>query len=232
MSPHLSLPQLDFLPEPPLHEVEVVEDQSPGGGGFLRRMSRLLRLVGDSMERSFVYDEVDRRALDAVVIVPYFNAQSEAGQQETFVVLRSALRPPVALRSASRSPREEPANRSLWELPAGLVEPDEASEEGLLRAAARELFEETGFTVPDAALAELGPSSFPCPSVIAERHFYFRVLVDPNERQSPALDGSALESVGALVAVPLKVALRAARDGRLADAKSELALRRLAEELL
>lgn len=231
MSVFEPLPQLAVLPEPPSHQIEVIEDRSSDGGGFLRRISRLLRVAGDQTERDFTYDEVDRRALDAVVIVPYYRAPSTTRESEIFVVLRSALRPPIALRSQARSPCPEPVNRSLWEFPAGLVEPDEISEAGLVLAAARELFEETGFRASPEALTLLGPSSFPCPGVISERHFFFKVVVDPKAREKPSLDGSPLESIGELVAVPLETALQAAREGRLADAKSELALRRLAEDV-
>jgi ADP-ribose pyrophosphatase len=228
-----AVPQLGELPEPPLHEFVLVEDLSGPPVGFLRRISRRLRVLGQSglAGEAFVYDEVDRRALDAVVVAPYFTAPGPDGASQVFVILRSALRPPVALRTAERSPRPEPSNRALWELPAGLVEPDESSEAGLFAAARRELLEETGFRAEGAALQELGPSCFPCPGVIAERHFYFRAEVKPEEREEPGLDGSPLEAIGALVAVPLGVALAAARAGRLADAKTELCLRRLQESL-
>lgn len=179
----------------------------------------------------FTYDEVDRRALDAVVVVPHFLQRSAEGVPVRHVVLRSAHRPPVMLRDAARSPLVEPDNRALWELPAGLVEPDEASAEGIVRAAQRELLEETGFEVELSELVQLGPSTFPCPGVIAERHFFFHVEVSLERRVEPPLDGSPLEAVGSLVAVPLTVALEAARAGELADAKTELALRRLVETL-
>jgi ADP-ribose pyrophosphatase len=125
----------------------------------------------------------------------------------------------------------EPENRGLWEFPAGLVEEAEQSAEGLRRAAVRELLEETGFAAPAEKLSGLGPSSFPSPGVIGERHFYFQVEVDPREQREPELDGSPLEAAGELIAVPLSVALAACRKGDLADAKSEIALRRLVEQL-
>lgn len=219
------------LPEPSPHELLVLEELSAPESGFLRRVSRRLQVrTGQQVSEPFVYDEIDRRSIDAVVVVPYFR-ESGAEGSTVFVVLRSALRPPVVLRDPARSPIPEPENRSLWEVPAGLVEPEEISLEGLRRAASRELLEEAGFEVPQAALEELGPSSFPCPGVLAERHFYFRAEVRPSQQKAPSLDGSALEEAGELVAVPLEVALRAAREGRLADAKTELALRRLKESL-
>ncbi|HSC89319.1 MAG TPA: NUDIX hydrolase [Polyangiaceae bacterium] len=224
----VELAELAELPEAEHHQFELVDDHSEPKGGYLRRLARVLRVVGatGTAGRTFTYDEVDRRGIDAVVVAPYYR---KTGQ--VWVVLRSAHRPPVVLRDASRSPLPEPENRALWELPAGLVEPEEASPEGLLQAAARELEEETGFAVSVDRLIELGKSAFPCPGVIAERQFYFRVEVTPGERRAPSLDGSPLESIGQLVAVPLSVALEAARQGRLADAKTELGLRRLQEAL-
>ena len=80
------------------------------------------------------------------------------------------MRPPVAFRKPERSPRPsvDPPHGYLWELPAGLVEPSEQSEEGLRHAARREIFEELGFDVALEALSELGPSVFPVPAFIAE----------------------------------------------------------------
>lgn len=223
--------RLSHLPPPPHLRVEVLEDRSPPGGGFLRRLSRVVRLVRSdgSVTRSIVYDEVDREALDAVVVAAHFLAPNEAGDPTRFVVLRSAARPPVMLRDATRSPVRERENRGLWELPAGLVEPDEQSEEGLRAGAARELLEEAGFDVDPSALRPLGPSSYPAPGMVAERHFFFEVEIDPATQKEPLLDGSPLEEEGQLVAVPLVALIAASREGFVEDAKTELALRRLLE---
>ncbi len=222
----------DF-PALPDVELEVLEDLSPPGAGFLRLVRRRYRarLPDGGQSAEFVYDEVDRRAIDAVVIVAHFEAPGASGQPERYVYLRSAVRPPVELRDHRRSPLDEPHPRALWEVPAGLVEEDEQSSEGLVRTAARELAEEAGFEMPLEAFSELGHSTFPCPGVIAERHFFFHVEVDPKTRAEPHLDGSPLEALGVVVAVPLREALRVCRAGGLADAKTELALRRLAEVL-
>lgn len=225
--------RLSSLPAPPHITVEVVRPRDPDEPAFLHYVSRHIRTVdaGGKRSRALIYDEVDRPALDAVVIAAHFRAPV-GREEETFVVLRSAVRPPVSLRPQSRSPLPEPENRGLWELPAGLVEPEESGPDGLRRAAARELFEEAGFDVPPGEFQQLGPSAFPAPGVIAERQFFFHVQVDPQRQQEPVLDGSPLEEVGQLVAIPLRAALKAARSGLLADSKTELALRRLNEELL
>ena len=72
-------------------------------------------------------------------------------------------------------------------------------------------------------------ASFPLPAFIAERHFFFEALVDPNARHEPSLDGSALEHGGAVVALPVAEALERCRTGEFQDGKTELCLRRLVE---
>jgi len=206
--------------------LEIVRDLTPPDQqGFLRIVRRVYRAhyPDGSVSADFVYDEVDRAAIDAVVIVAHFRGAS--GERRVF--LRSAVRPPVAGRDRARSPVPEldPPNGVIWELPAGLVEPGEPPR----KAAWRELEEELGFLVPEEALEPLGPSSFPAPGFIAERHFFFAVEVDPAARREPSLDGSALERFGAVVEIGLSEALALARQGGLCDAKTELALRRLAE---
>jgi ADP-ribose pyrophosphatase len=208
--------------------VEVVEDLSPAAPlGFLRLVRRRLALRYKDGRRSepFEYDEVDRLALDAVVIAAHY---VEDGVR--WVYLRSAIRPPVALRDPTRCGDEQSKPRqALWELPAGLVEPCEPGSDAVALTAQRELREELGFVVRLEDLHRLGPSTFPAPGFVSECHFYFEVAVDPTTRRSPSLDGSVLESAGVVVALPLDDALACCRSGQIVDAKTELALRRLKE---
>jgi ADP-ribose pyrophosphatase len=221
------------LPPLPMVEVRALEDRSDTARGFLWRRSRLIEIRSQGARvGSLVYDEVDRAAIDAVVVVPYFEAEGPSTESVvTWVVLRSAVRPPVTLRDMARSPVPESGREGLWEVPAGLIEADEASLGGIRRAALRELLEETGFVTTVDELSELGPPTYPAPGVLAERHFFFCVRVNPAAAIAPPLDGSPLEAAGAVIAIPLTAALEAARAGRLADAKTEIALRRLAEQL-
>jgi ADP-ribose pyrophosphatase len=213
----------------PAIRLELIEDLSPDTGeGFLRLVRRRLRVhyPDGSTSDAFVYDEVDRRAIDAAVIAARYVGADGVRR----VVLRSSIRPPLYFRDPARAPIAFPERHgALWELPAGLVEVDEQSPEGLLRGAARELSEEAGFAVDPARLSALGPSTYPCAGVIAERHFFFEVVVDPASRGEPSLDGSALERDGKLIDVPLVAALEMCRNGEIEDAKTEIALRRLAE---
>lgn len=224
--------RLSHLPAPPHFTVEVVRARDREEPAFLRYISRHVRLISPDGKQSdsVIYDEVDRPALDAVVILAHFVTE-EGAERTRWVVLRSAIRPPILLREESDARGFTIEEGALWELPAGLIEPEEKGAAGLRAAARRELFEETGFSVDETKLIPLGPPVLPAPGLIAERQFFFQVEVDPDKQETPPLDGSPLEEAGRLVAVPLEVALSAAREGRLSDSKTELALRRLVEEL-
>jgi len=217
------------LPELPQHALLLVEDRpslDPPGFLRLRRMILRVTFADGTTSEPFEYDAIDRARLDAVVVAAHYRGPD--GRRR--VILRSALRPPVAMRSRETSPVEEkPSLGALWELPAGLVEADERSPEGLRRCAARELHEEIGVEVGADALHPLGPSAFPAPGVIGERHFFFHVEIDPARLHVPTEDGSALEQHAQVIAVDLERAVALTRAGAIEDEKTELALRRLAE---
>jgi ADP-ribose pyrophosphatase len=209
--------------------LELIEDLSPADQrGFLRLVRRRYRAhyPDGTASEPFLYDIVDRPAIDAVVLVAHYQ---DDGARRLF--LRSSVRPPIAERDPARSPYPErdPPGGLMWELPAGLIELDEQSPEGLVRCAARELREELGFDAPLAAFRELGASMFPVPGFIAERLYFFEVEVDPATRSEPTLDGSALEHFGEVVALPVTDILERCRSGTLHDLKAELCVRRLIE---
>jgi ADP-ribose pyrophosphatase len=223
-----SVMALPPLPRIVLERESVRRSEEDSAQAFLHVERSVLRARFEDGEPSkpFTYDIVARERLDAVVIAAHF--VDEAGRR--LVYLRSALRPPVAFRPREAWPMPERDDLGgLWELPAGLVETDERSPEGLRRSAARELHEELGFDVDPDKLTPLGPSSFPAPGIIGERHFYFHVLVDPSRRVQPSEDGSVLEQNATIVALPLDEVLDLVRSGMIEDAKTELGLRRLSE---
>jgi ADP-ribose pyrophosphatase len=217
----LSLPDL---------QLELVEDLSPQHPeGFLKLVRRRLRVrhPDGSTSAPFVYDEVARKACDAVVIAAHFQ---QAG--EPWIYLRSSLRPPVRFRDAARSPLGREETGLLWELPAGLIEPGEQNAQGVVQAGRRELEEELGFAARESDFEALGPSTLSCAGVMGERHFFVSVPVIPATRAEPSLDGSALEQGGRVISLPLRRALELCRSGEIEDAKTELGLRRLAERSL
>lgn len=192
---------------------------------MIRRRYRA-RYPDGSLSEPFVYDQVDRDALDAVVIC----AHCLEGETR-WVYLRSALRPPLANRGEGRGPYSaRPPLGGLWELPAGLVEARDQTPDGPRMTARRELYEELGFDAPLERFSPLGTVTFPAPGFVAEQHFYFEVEVDPAARARPALDGSPLEHGGVVIRVALEQALAMCRAGDIQDAKTELGLRRLAEK--
>ena len=223
-------PDLPALPSLPRIKLSIDRDRSehaPRSAYLtLRRLELRAQFPDGTVSEPFFYDLVMRKALDAVVIAPHFRDESGARK----VLLRSALRPPVAFRPREVWPvPERETLGGLWEFPAGLVEPEERSEEGLRRCAARELYEETGAEVQPESMAPLGPSTFPAPGIIGERHFYFHVEIDPGALVPPVEDGSVLERQATLVTVTIEDALALVRAGEIEDSKTEIALRRLAE---
>jgi ADP-ribose pyrophosphatase len=226
------MPKLDLSALPPLPAIALSLDRersehAPANAYLrIRRLELRAHFAEGVVSEPFFYDIVDRKALDAVVVAPHFRDESGARK----VLLRSALRPPVAFRPRDAWPMPERATLGgLWEVPAGLVEENERSEEGLRLCACRELYEETGARVEPDAMRPLGPSTFPCPGVIGERHFYFHAEIDPLSLVPPVEDGTVLERQAALVVVTLEDALALVRAGEIEDAKTEIALRRLAE---
>jgi len=230
----LRSPAMAMPPLPRILLEQEAERRSPEPKGhdvvpaFLRLRHTVFRahFPDGSISEPFTYDIVERERLDAVVVVAHFRDK----QGERSLYLRSALRPPVAQRPREAWPLPEREDLGgLWELCAGLVEVDERSPEGLLLCAARELAEELGFEVEPSSIKPLGPSSFPAPGLIGERHFFFHVEVDPASQKQPSEDGSVLERGAVIVALPLSQALALVRAGEIQDEKTELGLRRLAE---
>ena len=207
------------MPNVPKVELEIVGESSDKRDGFLHlKRHELVLTTTSGRSKPFPYDVVGRRALDAAIIVAHYRDGDGTRQ----IYMRSSVRPPITLRDAPPFPAT-----SLWELPAGLIEPGEEP----IAAAARELEEELGVQLPPEALAPLGPPAFPAPALIGEFHYFFHVEVDPSRRSPPAGDGSALEDAAEITVVSLADMLAACRRGEVPDAKTELALRRLAEML-
>ncbi len=170
-------------------------------------------IEGPALDQTFDYDLVRRRAIDAAVIVAF--VRTPDGRFGVF--LRSALRPPLALRDDGVV-----LNAGLWELPAGLVERDEDPRE----AAARELEEELGFVVDAASLVALGAPVLPAPALIGERQFGFAVDVTGITAKEPSLDGSLLELGGLIVCLDAESLAETLDAESLVDSKTELFLRR------
>jgi len=218
------------LPLPRSIRVDVVRDDSKGGRcdeGFLRvRRLALVNTYDDGTKSEvYPYDVVERDAIDAVGIVLVAEEDTT-----TSICLRTALRPPLALRAGYRVPeRDDSALPVLWEIPAGLIEPSEATPAGLRACAARETLEEVGLALAPADFEPFGPALFLSPGMVAEKIHFLCARVDPARCGVPTEDGSPVERNAQIAFVPLDEALDAARGGRVRDIKTEVAIRRLAE---
>jgi len=210
--------------------VDVLADESSTARcdqGFLRlrRLSLRNRYEDGSTSRTYRYDLVERDALDAVAIVLWCR-----GPEGIEVCLRTALRPPLAFRHTYQVPVKEPECSPVqWEVPAGLVEPNEVGEEGIRRCAARETLEEVGLHLSESDFRPLGVGVYLSPGVMAEKLHFLEAEVNPSERGEPQADGSAVEERAEVRFLPLSSAMSAIARGEIADIKTELAIRRLVE---
>jgi ADP-ribose pyrophosphatase len=223
-------PSRGRLDPPPAVALETIADHGTETGGFLRlrRLSLRHRRPG-APEPSPVYryDLVERDALDAVALVLVAPPSPEDPGAGPRVCLRSAVRPPLALRPPPASEVDTPGQElsaAQWEIPAGLIEPGETPD----ACALREAWEETGHRLRGEALERLGPPVHLAPGVLGEQVHFRLAWVDPARGERPPTDGHPLEAEAALRFVPLAHALEAIEAGLLGDVKTELALHRLA----
>ncbi len=220
--------QFGKLPPLPRVAIDVLDDQSSAIGsdeGFLRIKRLVLQNRYDDGTRSaeFRYDVLDRSALDAVAMVLWAQVDGEP-----WVCLRSSIRPPLLFRASAEIPVREPEpSVVIWELPAGLIEPDEKGTQGVLRCAARETMEEVGFDLSAERFRLLGPACTVSPGAVGERLYFALAEVDLAARGTPTEDGHPVEERALVAFVPLPEARAALEDGRVADLKTEVGLRRL-----
>lgn len=218
------------LPHPEV-VIDVLADRSattPSDQGFLRVRRLVLRnrYPGDAEpSHEYPYDCVERSAMDAVGIVLYARSPDR-------VCVRSAIRPPVALRPGYALPLPAAsADPMVFEIPAGLVEVDERGEEGLRTCAARETLEEVGLELAPDAFFRLGPGVYLSPGLCAEKLYFLAAEAEPDRATVPMLDGSPVEEAAVVRWLPLESAIEACRSGAIEDAKTEVAIRRLADHL-
>lgn len=211
--------------------IEIVDDRSssvPSDGGFLkvRRLQMRARYDDGTASEQFAYDVVDRKALDAVVMALF--ATRDDAPNDPLVCVRSALRPPLALRRLRELVVPDPRpDVELWELPAGLIEEHEKGLDGVRACAARETHEETGFELAESAFEALGVPVYLTPGMCGEKvHVVCARVLDPHAKVHAQGDG-VLEARAAIEWWPLSTCLARAAEGVIEDAKTELALHRL-----
>jgi len=221
---------------PPLPAIalEITEDytaQSRCDEGYLRvkRQKMRARYAEGGQSDEFKYDVVERWNQDAVAILLH-----SVRDGVRYVILRSAIRPPLALRAPLLSGAVDypdgVARGELWEIPAGLVEKDECNAPGLIECAVRETEEEVGLAIRAADVHPLGGVMLPSSGIIGECVFLYECEVDTSKHALPEGDGP-LERNARVIEVPFEQALDWCDAGLLPDAKTELAIRRLASRL-
>ena len=213
------------LPKPRQIRIRVVEEKVLATGGFLTLRRTKLQNHYSRTQRSsaYAYDFVERSALDAVAIV-----LEKRVRGRSYLCVRSSLRPPLMMRPRYAIPlRERTGVAVQWEVPAGLVEEIERGVLGLQRCAARETEEEVGFRLSPKRFAMLGHGVTLSPGVIGEKIYFLHAELSDDAIEAPAGDGSAVEENAQVLFVPLDEALRAVDGGRIADVKTEIAIRRL-----
>lgn len=213
--------------------VELIQDLSAISSpieGFLRRYRhRVKTLLSDGTRTdTFVVDFIDRAhdRRDAVGFIPF---AKKTPVEETLVLLRRQVR--YGAWVATGVPL-------VCEVAAGVIELPETPEQ----TAQRELYEETGIEIGLEHVRLLGRPLFILPGALTERVFCVSIEVPEDIiRESVGAevigDGSPFEQGAELVALTLAEALGAVEGKRsgatpdIADAKTELILRRLKEAL-
>lgn len=215
-------------------KIEVVGDataQTPSDKGFIKVRRYTLRTHDEqgSAGEPYRYDVVDRDALDAVLMVLY--SPRVGHPSDPYVCVRTAQRPPVALRKGRPLPLpHESEDPMVWELPAGLIEPGAHGESALRETASRETEEETGYAVGPERFERLGAPVYLSPGLCAEKLYVLRAEVDRSKGGKPTAT-EAVELVSRLEWWTLSEALAKADAGVIEDCKTELALRRLRAHL-
>lgn len=221
-------------PAPAVVRVELVEDRTSRSNlteGYLRLYRWTMRnhYADGSVSRNYNVDVVDRAGIDAVAVALY---AIEPATRTVRVLLRETLRPGLLLRQQRETPlpddRERPVN---WEVVAGVIEPGEHGHKAINERAALEVQEEAGFKVYGPAVIDLGAAILPTPGPFPEKIYLKAVEVDPDEQGHPEGDGSPMEQGAALRWFELADAIQRCVNGEIEDAKTEIALRRLAQRL-
>jgi ADP-ribose pyrophosphatase len=203
-----------------LKRLEVIADERVGQGGHLAIRRMRLRLHGTRGESTAIgtWDYVERpMGLDAVVLALWRRVANGVE-----VLLRSGVRVPLQFG------RPEARPLLFVELVAGILEPGD----DLRERAAAEALEEAGLRVAAHDVQLLGAPMFPTPGMCAELFHFASCEVAPDAvAELPPGDGSPFEEGAKLEWLPLEEALQRVARGEIQDLKTEVALRRLRDQL-
>ncbi|MCL2625219.1 MAG: NUDIX domain-containing protein [Cystobacterineae bacterium] len=211
-----------------IEAIEVVEDFSSTARcdeGFLqvRRFWAKNRRGDGSTSAAYRVDLVDRPRLDAVAVLIY--RKGPLGEVE--ILTRQALRPAAYFRK-DKAPVIPDGREYLFceEVVAGLLEPEDIGEAGLLRRAAKETEEEAGIVVEPDSVVVLGAPVFVAPGILSEKIFMTVVDATGKAQGEPRGDGSPMEEGGKLRWRSIDELKQAIACGEIQDAKTEIVLHR------
>lgn len=212
-------------------DVEILGEECHGEGGFLvvRRFRLRNRRIDGSLSEPYVCDFATRpRGVDAVAVVVY---RRRGGLVE--VLLRAGLRPALRLGRDGHVPLPEDATPlALWEVVAGIIEPDDVGAAGITARAVDEVWEEAGYRVEPDHIIALGAAFFLSPGAMCERVYPTSVEVAADaEQHALEGDGSPMEEGAQTRWVALDDAIAECELGVVQDVKSEVLLRRLRDRL-
>jgi ADP-ribose pyrophosphatase len=221
---------------PRVTAIELVEDRTATARcdeGFLRlkRYQARNRRADGTASREYPIDVIDRPTLDAVAVVLW--ARTARGVE---VLTRLGLRPAAYFRRGQVTALPEPEYLLVEELVAGVLEPGEVGPAALAARAAAEAQEEADVRVAPGALRPLGGPFFLVPGIASEKVHLLEGEIARFGGDGPfdaphEGDGSPLEEGALLRWRELGAAIRACEAGEIADVKTELGLRRLADRL-
>lgn len=212
---------MTYLPKPPQIGIEVLEETTHGGEGFLFVKRNKVNFHFPSKKtKSYTVDVAERKRLHAVAVVPYRHIDDQ-----TLIYLRSAIRPAIAIQEDTIETGAISYDGNLWEIPAGLIE----SNEDAHITAQRELMEEMGFDLPNHRISRLGYASHSAVGICGETISFFAANVANIGQTIPSLDGSPMEEGAAIYAITADDAMNAILSGEITDMKTELGIRRFLE---
>ena len=214
-------------------KIEVIEKLEESKG-FLKAKSFKVKFSQCNQSAEATIDYIDRKSKDAVCIVPYETVRSQ-NVDTTVLYLRSCLRATIELCSKRKEDCEFVQKGmklnhtgNQWEFPAGMID----GEESVKDAACRELEEELGIYVSPAHIKELGPPIFTSAGLAPEKIYFQLAEVNSKYMKDIATlagDGSAMEKFGQKATVTISEALELCNNGIISDAKTTVAIYRVAK---
>jgi ADP-ribose pyrophosphatase len=217
-------------------DIEIVRDRTASARcdeGFLRlkRYTARNRREDGSASREYPIDVIDRPTLDAVAVCAWAR-----GPRGVEVLTRAGLRPAALFRRGQQTVLPERTYSLVEEIVAGVLEAGERGVAAIRRRAADELREEAGISVEPERFDVLGAPFFMLPGIASEKIHLVAVELPPPASPDPVPcaahgDGSPLEEGATLRWRELAAAIAACEAGEIEDAKTEIALRRLAARL-